>query len=194
MFLAFPEFLILHKCIYIAKYMKQINRIILGILTITMLNSCKEDEQSCSDGVYSPEEEEQLDCGGVCPPCSWNDPNPYSPILLCKVNDSVAIFHNYSLGKNPDWILSFSNDSLSVSLNFGAGDSLGARDINPANSGANINFQGYSTLINGTVLFSEINHTDNRLSGFFEAKFLSNSDPNDTLILKNGDFEDILWE
>ena len=194
MFLVFPEFLVLHKCIYIAKHMKQINRIILGILTIAMLNSCKDDEQSCSDGVFSPDEEHELDCGGVCPPCSSTNPSPYSPILLCKANDSAAIFQSYSLTKSPDWILNFSNDTLSVSLNFGDGDSLGARGINPVNSGASINAQGYSTLVNGIVLFSEINHTDNRLSGFFEAKFLSNSDPNDTLILKNGDFEDILWE
>lgn len=174
--------------------MKQLNNIILGMLLIAFLFSCKDDEQSCSDGVFSPEEEHELDCGGVCPPCPSDDPNPYSPILLCKVNDSAAIFQDYTLNKNPEWILNFSNDSLMVSLNFGAGDSLGARNINPVNSGANINAQGYSTLINGTVLFSEINHTDNRLSGFFEAKLLSDSDPNDTLILTNGDFEDILWE
>jgi hypothetical protein len=157
-----------------------------------LLFSCKE-EQSCSDGVFSPDDEHELDCGGVCPPCPSENPNPYSPILLCKVNDSAAIFNDYSLNKNPEWILNFSNDSLIVSLNFGDGDSLGARSINPVNSGGSIGAQGYSTLINGTVLFSEINHTDNRLSGFFEAKFLSDSDPNDTLILKNGDFEDILW-
>ena len=173
--------------------MKQLNIFILGLLITSLTFSCKE-EQSCSDGVFSPEEEEELDCGGVCPPCPTDDPNPYSPILLCKVNDSAVIFHDYTLNKNPEWILNFSNDTLNVSLNFGAGDSLGARDINPVNSGASTTVEGYSTLINGTVLFSEVNHTDSRLSGFFEAKFLSNSDPNDTLILKNGDFEDILWE
>lgn len=174
--------------------MKQLNIFILGLLIISLLFSCKEDEQSCSDGVFSPEEEHELDCGGVCPPCPSDDPDPYSPILLCKVNDSSVIFHDYTLSKNPEWILNFSNDSIVASLNFGAGDSLGARNINPINSGASINFQGYSTLVEGIVLFSEINHTDNRLSGFFEAKFLSDTDPNDTLILKNGDFEDIEWE
>ena len=174
--------------------MKQLNKFILGLLLISLVFACKEEEQSCSDGVFSPEEEHELDCGGVCPPCSSEDPNPYSPLLLCKVNDSSALFSNYSLNKNPEWVLNFSNDSLAVSLNFGDGDSLGARSINPINSGASINSQAYSTLISGMVLFSEINNTDNRLSGFFEAKFLSNTDPDDTLILTNGDFEDILWE
>lgn len=174
--------------------MKQLKIFILGLLAISILFSCQEEEQSCSDGVFSPEEEHELDCGGVCPPCSSDDPTPYSPILLCKVNDSSAFFQDYSLNKNPEWILNFSNDSITASLNFGDGDSLGARNINPINSGVSINGQAYSTLINGVVLFSEINNTDNRLSGFFEAKFLSNTDPNDTLIFTNGDFEDLLWE
>jgi hypothetical protein len=176
------------------KHMKHLNVFILGLLMVSFLFSCKDDEQSCSDGVFSPEEEHELDCGGVCPPCPSGNPNPYSPVLLCKVNDSAAIFHDYSLSKNPNWILNFSNDTIVASLNFGDGDSLGARSIIPNNSGATVDFQGYSTLIGGTVLFSEINHTDNRLSGFFEAKLLSDSDPNDTLILTNGDFEDVLWE
>lgn len=194
MSLVFPEFLVFDKCIYIAKHMKRLNVFIFGLLLMSLFFSCKDEEQSCSDGVFSPEEESELDCGGVCPPCSSTNPSPYSPILLCKVNDSSAIFSDYSLNKNPDWILSFSNDTLSVSVNFGDGDTLGARPIDPVSSGAFVNSVGYSTLINGTVLFSEINNTDTRLSGFFEAKFLSNIDPNDTLIITNGDFEDILWE
>jgi hypothetical protein len=174
--------------------MKQLNLFILGMLIIPLLFSCKEEEQSCSDGVFTPDKEHELDCGGVCPPCPSTNPNPYSPILLCKINDSATIFQDYSLNKTPEWILNFSNDSIVASLNFGAGDSLGARSITVTNSGATLNFDAYSTLVSGTVLFSEINHTDNRLSGFFEAKFLSNTDPNDTLILTNGDFEDIAWQ
>lgn len=174
--------------------MKQMNKNIVVLLCVILLFSCKEDEQSCTDGVFSPDKEEKLDCGGVCPPCPSEDPDTYSPILLCKINDSAAFFNVYTLSKNPEWIMNFSNDSLIISLNFGDGDSLGARSINPIYSEASINSNGYSTLVNGTVLFSEINHTDNRLSGFFEAKLLSDTDPYDTLIIKNGDFEDILWE
>lgn len=174
--------------------MKELNIIVLGLLIFIGVSSCKDEEQSCSDGVFSPDKEEEVDCGGVCPPCPSDDGDAFTSILLTNVNDTSIIFYDYSLTKNPDWILSFSNDSIMTSLNFGDGDSLGARSINPMNSVANYNSSVYSTLISGTVIFSEINHSDKRLSGFFEAKFLSDSNSNDTLIIKNGDFEDILWE
>lgn len=193
MSLEFPEFLIFSKCIYIARDMKQIHALIIGLLAIAMLYACKE-EQSCTDGVYSPDEEEALDCGGVCPPCPSEDSDEPLSLVLSNINGVEFNFSNYNLIKDPAWILSFSNDTISVALNFGNADSLGTRNIDPINSNGAMNGQNYSLLVEGSVLFSAIDHTDKRLSGFFQAKFLSDQNNQDTLVIKNGDFENVLWE
>ncbi len=158
-----------------------------------MLMSCKKDEQSCQDGEFSPGSEEQTDCGGVCPPCQdENDDQPIE-VMLANVQGEALSFSNRELVKLPDWVLNFQNDSINVSVNFGDGDSLGARPIEVTNSSATFRGVPHSVLVEGTVLFSEINNTEQRLSGFFECKFLSDQNSLDTLIIKNGGFENIPW-
>lgn len=173
--------------------MKGIRTFILpAVLSVMMLVSCKKEEQSCSDGIFSPEHEVGTDCGGVCPPCYSNDPVVQS-YLAARIDSVDMSFSNYNLERNPDWVLTFINDSLTVSLNFGDGDSLGARGIKPVGSGAYKNGVSYN-FIDGIVLFSEIDHAEDRLSGFFEAQLLSSVDVYDTMKITQGDFEKIKWQ
>src|SRR5690554_6631568 len=89
-----------------------------------LLFSCDKEEQSCSDGVFTPDKEEETDCGGVCPPCNFQ-PTIVDTYLSATVNGQLMSFSNYSLTKTPEWILTFQNDSLYFNVNFGDGDSLG---------------------------------------------------------------------
>ena len=57
--------------------------IILAVALLTF--SCKKDEQSCSDGIFTPEKEEKTDCGGVCPPCDFK-PTVIDSYLTTSIN------------------------------------------------------------------------------------------------------------
>ncbi len=174
--------------------MKHFPQNIIFVLMLTLLFlSCNKEEQSCHDGVFTPGSEEQTDCGGLCPPCDDGEEPVIEESVFAKVQGAGISFSNRDLIKNPDWIMSFQNDSVSVIINFGAGDSLGARPLKVQNSSANFQGVSHSTLAEGNVLFTEINNVDNRLSGFFECKFVSDQNVLDTLFVTNGDFQNISW-
>ncbi|WP_159038548.1 hypothetical protein [Brumimicrobium mesophilum] len=157
-----------------------------------ILFSCNKDEQSCSDGIFTPEKEEKLDCGGVCPPCDFV-PTIIDTYLSAEINDQQISFNNFSLSKTPDWIFSFDNDTISVNVNFGSGDSLGGRPISTTFSIGELNNINYSTLHSGFVAFEEINDVENYLSGIFTAKFISDINVFDTLVIKGAQFAKINW-
>jgi hypothetical protein len=195
MFSVFSVTLIFNKSIYIKQIMKLFRyNISLVLVIMLLLVSCKKEEQSCQDGIYTAGSEEETDCGGVCPPCEDGNSPAIQEFLSANVEGEDIIFSDRSLTHSTDWVLNFQNDSLSVSLNFGSGDSLGARPIDPVNSGSVYQSTVHSNLTEGTVLFSAIDQTENRLSGYFECKFVSNENSMDTLIIKGGDFENIPWQ
>ena len=167
-------------------------RLTILLLTSLLLFSCKKDKQSCTDGIFNPEKEVKTDCGGVCPPCDFV-PTPVNTFLTTKVNGVKTTFSNFTLVKTPDWILSFENDTLNIKVNFGQGDSLGGRPMETLYSTALLKTDNYSTLGGGFSVFAEVNHTGNYLSGFFEAKFVSDNDIYDTLRITNGEFQKINW-
>ena len=162
------------------------------LLSSLLLFSCKKDKQSCSDGIFTPDKEEKMDCGGVCPPCDFV-PTQVSTFLSTKIINVSTSFNNFTLIKAPDWILKFQNDTLNIQVNFGDGDSLGGRPLKSIYSQATFKVEGYSTLTEGFSVLAEINHTENYLSGFFEAFFVSDNDVYDTLRVTNGEFEKIYW-
>jgi hypothetical protein len=143
--------------------------------------------------VFTPGSEVQTDCGGLCPPCDDGGEPVVIESFFAKVQGTGVSFSNRDLIKNPDWIMNFQNDSVLVTINFGSGDSLGARPIEVQNSAANFQGVSHSTLAEGNVLFTEIDNTENRLSGFFECKFVSDQNVLDTLYITNGDFQNIPW-
>lgn len=158
-----------------------------------VFNSCKKEEQSCQDGVFTPGSEIQTDCGGVCPPCETGGVSTPQEFLFAVVEGEGISFTNRDLTKAGDWVLNFQNDTISVTMNFGDGDSLGARPMEITNSSALYNGVPHSLLANGTVLFTEVDNSENRLSGFFQCKFVSDQNSLDTLTVLNGDFENISW-
>ncbi len=97
------------------------------------------------------------------------------------------------MSKTPDWIFSFDNDTISVNVNFGSGDSLGGRPISTTFSIGELNNINYSTLHSGFVAFEEINDVENYLSGIFTAKFISDINVFDTLVIKGAQFAKINW-
>jgi len=162
------------------------------MLFILFLLSCKKDEQSCSDGVFTPEKEDKVDCGGVCPPCDQTPPQ-VSPFLNGDVNGENMSFAIYSLSKSPEFIFQFENDSIHVQLNFGADESLGSHLILATNTTAIYNGTTYSTFDSGNVVFSEVNQTAQHLSGYFQVKLVSNVIVTDTLIITSAEFQQINW-
>ncbi|PKR80791.1 hypothetical protein CW751_08465 [Brumimicrobium salinarum] len=158
-----------------------------------LLFACQKNEQSCADGILDPEKEEKIDCGGVCPPCNFT-PTEVSSFLTMKINGVKTTFDNNTLLKSPEFILSFNNDTIDVKLNFGSGDSLGARAVNVVYSEAIFNQEAYPILNDGIVVFSEVNTTQNELSGFFKARFTTGNTLDDTLRITEGEFQNIKWE
>ncbi|HTO38690.1 MAG TPA: hypothetical protein VL021_09725 [Brumimicrobium sp.] len=163
----------------------------LFLVGFLFLTSCKKEEQSCHDGIFDPEKEEKTDCGGVCPPCDFV-PTAVDEFVQVKVNGKFVSFTDYTLTKNPNWNLRFKNDSLDIRLNLTEGDSLGGRPIEQAQSTSTYAFKDYPTLYSGMVVLSDINHVENELSGYFQAKFVANNGF-DTLFLTNGEFAKIPW-
>jgi hypothetical protein len=160
-------------------------------LVILMLACNKEEEGTCFDGVLSSGEV-QVDCGGVCPPCSPG--NQVSEFFLVTINGTAMQFSQRNLVDTPSWIMNFSNDTLAVTLNFGNGSTPGAYTIVPTFSEATMNGKTYDDLSEGLVVLADIDTTNRRLSGFFEAKlvgYFSDSLLVDTLRITNGDFESI---
>lgn len=170
------------------------SKLVIAIVFSLVLLSCKKEEQSCSDGVFNSAKEEQTDCGGVCPPCNSSSSSHESdPYLFAEINSESVSFADFSLTKTSDWILKFQNDSITVFLNLGDGDSLGNRSIKIPNSKATYKNVDYSSLTGGKVLFSEIDHSENLLSGYFEAEFVSDIMSTDTLKITGGQFGNIGW-
>ncbi|HLW39604.1 MAG TPA: hypothetical protein VKX31_04370 [Brumimicrobium sp.] len=131
------------------------------------------------------------DCGGVCPPCS-TDPNPVFSFLTVSVNGKSVYFGDYTLEKSSVWTLQFKNDSIDVKLNLGGGDSLGERPIESVGSSGEYRQLNYPVLYSGRSVFSEVNQEDNRLSAYFQAKFIAVNGI-DTLFLSDGEFQNISW-
>jgi len=157
-----------------------------------LLFSCREEEQSCSDGIFTPEKETEVDCGGVCPPCNYV-PTSVDTYISAQINGELIGFSNFSLSKTPVWILSFENDTISVKVNFGSGDEVGGRPILNTNSLGKLNNVNYSTLIDGFVAIDEVDNVENQLTGIFTAKFISDVDVFDTLVITSTEFSKINW-
>ncbi|MDG0973178.1 MAG: hypothetical protein P8O07_03385 [Crocinitomicaceae bacterium] len=160
-------------------------------LIFALLSCAKEEEGTCFDSVLSSGEV-NVDCGGVCPPCTSG--NGVSEFFLATINGVSMQFSQRTLVDAPSWILNFSNDTLAISLNLGNGTAPGAYAIEAAFTEATMNGKAYDYVHEGLVVLADIDTANRRLSGFFEAKlvgYFSDSLLVDTLRITNGDFESI---
>jgi hypothetical protein len=165
-----------------------------SLVALCLLSCKKEEEQpgTCFDGLMSPGEL-GIDCGGVCPPCGGG--NSTQELLLVKLNGIQMQFSEKSLTYEDGWIFRFWNDTIDVRLNFGETLELGSKPIIQPYCSVISNSLLYDDLNSGFVLFTALNQDDNRISGFFEAKFVGyfvDSMIVDTFYVQNGDFENIL--
>lgn len=157
-----------------------------------LMFSCDKEEQSCSDGKFTPEKEEKVDCGGVCPPCDF-EPTVIDHYVSAKVNGESVSFTDFGIAKNANYILTFFNDSLTFNLNLGADESLGSHQVLEVNSNGTKNGEQFLELYEGVVVFSEVDTVNKEMSGFFKAKFHKTSNYSDTLALTSGAFSKVSW-
>lgn len=164
---------------------------VLLFLSLFFLISCKKEEQSCSDGIFQPDYEEEMDCGGVCPPCNFV-PTLIPSFLFAKINNKEVHFETFGVTKNQTYNLFFSNDSIQVVINFGEEDILGGREAEVLGSNAFYKNLPYSTLVEGSAVFSELDTNEKFITGYFRAKFLSDNQY-DTLFIEDGEFKRAKW-
>ncbi len=166
------------------------------ICLLVFLYACDKEEviDTCQDGIFTPGEE-GVDCGGPCPPCE----EEISSLAFATINGFETRFDDYSIEKFDDWVIRIFNDTIDITLNLGNGDSLGLRPMKPLFSKAQLFNKNFSQLAQGRTVFMEIDHDEQRLSFYCDAKFtLDPSGPNfnplDTLFITQGDFANIPWE
>ncbi len=174
-----------------------VQKLLFILLTATFFVAvaCEKEEviDTCTDGIFTPGEE-GIDCGGPCPPCEENT----MPIAIAEIAGTSTRFANFSLEKFDDWIMRFHNDTIDIVLNIGDGDSLGTRSLKSNFTRGSVHNKNYQLLHEGLTLFTEINHEEQYLSFYVEAKLVldpngPNFNPLDTLFIRNGDFFKIPW-
>ncbi len=165
---------------------KLVNALIFVFLFSLVIGCKKEDKvDTCTDGFLTPGET-QIDCGGPCQPCQEQF---FSSSRAVFENEFIT-FPNFSIDAIGNYVFSTSNDSLSLQLNFGNGDTLGGRPITPGTySNASLNGVSYPTLTEGTVVITELNLEDSLMSGYYQAKLFRAVF--DTLIFTGGEFSNI---
>jgi hypothetical protein len=159
---------------------------------LIFITSCKEEPQKnspCQNGFLDPGEV-SIDCGGPCPACE----PVFTPYLFHQLNQSTINYHNASIAYlNNQYYLSFSTDSIAVSINLGPTGSIGTYTLETPN--ASVYFKGtmYENITNGVYSISNFDSINKRVSGFFTFNANRNV-AGDTLRISNGQFENIIYE
>lgn len=173
------------------------SKLIVGLSVGLAIFACKEEDvvDPCTDG-YLSVGETAVDCGGNCPPCPEPEEISYA---FAKFNDVKWDFKSFEIAYSGNYyfLADYENDTLAIEmkLNFGNGDTLGARPISPLNNYVKVtdkqlnHVDNYNVLGSGTVVFSELDQVDNQISGFFSAKLAQGF--NDTIKVTNGQFENV---
>jgi hypothetical protein len=157
--------------------------VIIGLLLTVACN--KEEEpviNPCMNGQLDPGET-SIDCGGTCGPC----PDPEYPSAGFSFNGISTSASTKQLTYTNDWKLYVANDSVSVQVNLGNEGVIGT-DTTMSASGcyAYLNGVSYPTLVSGIYSITSHNVSTQKLSGFFQAKFVRV--PGDTLFITDGYF------
>lgn len=171
------------------------------LFCILFLFSCKDKEtvkDPCTNGFKDPGEV-GIDCGGNCKPC----PVSYFPSVQFNLNGLPFSFStkNLVLSSN-NYILSFSNDSVSGYLNLGTNSAIGPYPILPNGTSLTriTNFglptqltKTYNNITEATYYLSSHNTAEQRMSGYFTLKFYQAGSGNDTIVITSGEFADMLY-
>jgi hypothetical protein len=103
------------------------------------------------------------------------------------VNGTAIIASSKQLTYTNGWILNLTTDSVTLQLNLGNNGSVGTYTMNPSGSASSLDGVNYNTLASGIYSISANNTATEKLSGFFQGKFVRV--PGDTLYITNGFFE-----
>lgn len=154
-----------------------------GLLVITACN--KEEEPTinpCMNGQLDAGET-AIDCGGNCGPC----PETEYPYAGFTINGHAVTASTKQLSYNNGWSLYLATDSVTLQLNLGNDGSVGTYTMNSSGSTGSLDGVTYPTLHSGVYSISGHNLATEKLSGFFQGKFVRAA--NDTLFITNGFFE-----
>jgi len=157
------------------------------VAILLIFNACNKDSESkdsCANGFLDPGEQ-GIDCGGSCIPCVANEPE----YLYMECNGVPVNFPNKDLQEiNNDWVLTASNDTFSIQINFGTDTTIGIHPLlGPGNL---INYQSvlYSNMTGGSYGIFYNDPVTKKMGGFFQAKYWRTGF-DDTLWIQNGQFE-----
>lgn len=156
------------------------------ITGLVLTASCKKDEEPSIDPCLNGQldaGETAIDCGGSCGPC----PSTEYPYAGFTVNGTALIASSKQLTYNNGWTLNLTADSVTLQLNIGNDGSVGTYTMSPSGSMASLDGVNYNTLASGIYSISAHNPATEKLSGFFQGKFVRV--PGDTLYITNGFFE-----
>jgi len=165
-------------------YWNRFAAIVITGLLLTVACNKEEDPviNPCMNGQLDPGET-AIDCGGTCGNC----PDPEFPYAGFSYNNVATIASTKQLTYNNGWKLLVTNDSISVQVNLGNDGSIGTDTMSPSGCHASFNGLSYPTLAFGIYSISGHNTTTQKLSGFFQGKFVRAA--GDTLFITNGFFE-----
>ncbi len=162
-------------------------RLPFSIAIILIFTACKKDtdtKDACTNG-FLDIGEQGIDCGGTCSPCIVNEPE----YMYMECNGAPVNFPNKNLQQvNNNWILTASNDTLSIQLNFGTDTTNGIHVLQGSGNLINYHSVLYSNMTGGTYGIFYNNPVSKKMGGFFQAKFWR-SGFDDTLWIENGQFE-----
>ncbi len=163
------------------------------ILSVTLSSCNKEDDDvgNCSDGFIN-NGETGLDCGGPCAPCL----EPVVKRMVVFVEGEEVSFPTLFAEIETTGIIAGSNDTISLSVNFGLIDSVW-----PLIEGPNtfityngVNYNEFST--DSHLILTDEDNENNRISGLFRVEFyrlVSSPDVYDTIIVDNGMFNNLSY-
>lgn len=164
------------------KHRKLAAIVITGMLLTAACKKKDPEIDPCLNGQLDAGET-AVDCGGSCAPCPQTD-YPHAGFTANGTARSASI---HDLTYNNGWQLHAGTDSISLILNLGNDGTVGTYQMSPSGSSAVYNGTAYPTLATGIYSISEHNQTDEKLSGYFQGKFVRV--PGDTLYITNGYFE-----
>jgi hypothetical protein len=159
------------------------------ITAIVLTAACKEDEikiNPCLNGQIDAGET-AIDCGGTCGDC----PQTEIPTAGFQANGDQITIGTKQLTYNNGWTLSLVTDTITLQLNLGSNPAVGMYPMPAGGSIANVDGVNYPTLASGSYSITSHNTTTEKMSGFFQGKFVRV--PGDTLYITNGYFNHLAY-
>jgi hypothetical protein len=170
--------------------MTKITILILSVTFLSVLIGCEKEAEknagNCFDG-YMNNGETGADCGGSCAPCQ----EPSIEKIVAQINGKLVSFENRMCEIDPTVIISGSNDSIQLSINF---ELIGNEWplINGVHTKLIYNDTLYETFnAESHVIVTSHNMNEQKISGLFRVEFIRDTT---VFLLENGAFSNLTYE